>query len=277
MASQQVELEQILGFAPKRRELYLLALTHRSFVNEYKGAAPCQGGKAQHNERLELLGDSVLGLCITEHLYQSFPQRNEGVLSKLKSYIVSAESLAAAAREYQLGHLILLGKGESRDGGEDKDSILANVVEALIGACYLDQGLAQARHLVLRLLGSQLARYRDCPYSPQDAKLRLQEYVQKLYKSLPRYDTNELFAPPCGGAVHTKNEKALRPCGFESRLYINERYICNGTGPSKKQAEKQAALVAWQQIEQGLPGEADGRRAMQALPLFDEKLQGTSQ
>ena len=238
------ELERIFPFRFARPELYRLALTHSSYANEQNGSA-----KAEHNERLELLGDSVLGLCITEHLFHRFPERNEGQLSKLKSYIVSAESLAAAAREHNLSQFTLLGRGESQDGGRHKDSVLANTVEALIGASYLDRGLQQARQLVLFLLNDQLQRYQDLTYSPQDAKLQLQEYVQKYYKNMPEYRTIELFVPREGrNKAGYKNAQGLQSCGFESRLFINQEFVCSGRGNSKKQAEKQAAKQALKEI-----------------------------
>ncbi|MEM9423905.1 MAG: ribonuclease III [Spirochaetota bacterium] len=233
------ELEETLGLRIQDSALYIRALTHSSYANEQKAKA-CQ------NERLELLGDSVLGLCITEHLFRSFPEWNEGRLSKLKSYIVSAESLAEAAREYALGRFILLGKGERRDGGECKASVLANVVEALIGACYLDQGLDTARQLVLGLMGGQLERYQNDSYSPQDLKLRLQEYAQKYYKTLPEYRTVELFDVGKNGP---------RTRGFEAALYVAGDFICKGEGRSKKQAEKQAAKKALEDLMPVLPQE----------------------
>ncbi len=227
------KIESILGltFEPDKAYLYRLALSHSSYVNE-------QQNKFYNNERLEFLGDSVLDLCVTEYLYRNFPYRNEGRLSKLKSYIVSAESLAVVAREFHLGPLILLGKGESQDGGQHKDSVLANVVESLIGACYLDQGLEKSREFVLRLLNGQLQRYQNDTYLPQDAKLRLQEYVQKHYKILPQYQTEELLS----------NDKKDHSYRFESKLYINKKLIGCGLGNNKKQAEKNAASQAWTQI-----------------------------
>ena len=220
------ELEEALGFTFGEHHLYVLALTHSSFANEQKD-------KQQQNQRLELLGDSVLSLCITEYLYQRFPLRNEGQLSRLKSYIVSAESLAEAAGEYDLGRFILLSKGESQDNGRHKESILANVLEALIGACYLDQGLDKARELVLLFMRRQLELYQNQSYLPQDAKLQLQEYAQKHYKVLPQYQT------------------VPYSCGFEAKLYINGTLICSGTGSNKKQAEKQAAQWALKHIAKG--------------------------
>ena len=228
LARLDADLGFVLGYAPDQRNqanLYIQALTHSSFTNEQKG-------NASHNERLEFLGDSVLGFCITEYLYRNFPKSDEGRLSKLKSYIVSAEALAKAARAYDLGHFVLLGKGESQDNGQDKDSILANVVEALIGACYLNQGLDRARELVILFMNTQLKHYHDKEYLPQDHKLQLQEYVQKCYKVLPLYRTDKLFI---------NDKKSSHSSSFEAKLYINEQFICSGSGTSKKRAEKDAA------------------------------------
>ena len=237
------QLEWRFGFAFGNPKLYLLALTHPSYANEQKQH------KQQHNERLEFLGDSVLGLSVTAYLYGSFSHKNEGELSQLKSYIVSAESLAKVGLEHSLGPLIRLGRGESQDEGAQKDSVLANIVEALIGACYLDQGWEQAQWLVLRLLRTQLDRYRHVRQLPQAAKLQLQEYVQKNYKSLPNYQTEPTKNTPKNS--HPSDSQSVPTAqipGFEAKLYINQKYICSGQGRSKKQAETQAAEYALKQL-----------------------------
>ena len=239
------QLEWRCGFAFDNPQLYLLALTHPSYANEQKR------NRLQHNERLEFLGDSVLGLAITAHLYCSFPHKNEGELSRLKSYIVSAESLAEAGREYSLGPLIRLGRGEVQNEGAQKDSVLANAVEALFGACYLDQGWEQAQRLVLRLLRSQLDCYRDVHQLPQAAKLQLQEYVQKNYKSLPQYQTEPALVVDRSTSQNARPLQTEQILGFEAKLYINRKYVCSGQGRSKKQAEKRAAEYALKQLESG--------------------------
>ena len=243
------QLEWRFGFAFHNPKLYVLALTHPSYANEQRTK------RQQHNERLEFLGDSVLGLAVTAHLYCRFPGKNEGELSRLKSYIVSAESLAEAGREHSLGPLIQLGRGEIQDEGAQKDSVLANAVEALIGACYLDQGWEQAQRLVLWLLHSQLDCYRDVRQLPQAAKLQLQEYVQKHYKCLPQYETESALVFEKNSNMPQNIPKdSSQISGFEAKLYIKQKYICSGQGRSKKQAEKQAAEYALKQLESGCSG-----------------------
>lgn len=149
------------------------ALTHRS-------------AGTPHNERLEYLGDAVLGLVVAEYLYQRFPKLDEGALSRLRAHLVRKETLAAIARERHLGEAIRLGSGELKSGGSRRDTILANALEALLGAIFLARGLDQARAAILRLFRSRLA---DLPptESLKDPKSRLQEWLQSRSIALPEY------------------------------------------------------------------------------------------
>lgn len=149
-------------------ELLVLALTHRSFANEMGGLP--------HNERLEFLGDSVLSIVVTDHLFHRFPDKPESELAKMRAAVVSQTPLAAAARTLRLGEYILLGVGENKSGGRDKDSILSDTVEALIGATYLSNGLEKTRGAVLHVLREQLDNVAD-PKRRMDWKTPLAEAV----------------------------------------------------------------------------------------------------
>ncbi len=156
-----------------RSELVREALTHRS-------------AGTPHNERLEYLGDAVLGLVIAEYLYQRFPNLDEGDLSRLRSHLVRKETLAAIAREIHLGEVIRLGPGELKSGGFRRDTILANALEALFGAIFVSEGLERVRAAILRLFASRLAALPPTE-SLKDPKSRLQEWLQSRGIALPEY------------------------------------------------------------------------------------------
>lgn len=200
------------------------ALTHKSFAHE-SGAGP-----RRHNEKLEFLGDSVLGLIVSHHVYESYPEVTEGGLSKVKSVIVSAEVLSEKARAMDLGAALLLGKGEEHSGGRERPSILADALEALIGATYLNGGLKPARDLVLRLLKDDI----DHVFSgriEKDHKTLLQEYFQKTQRRTPQYRVVKEWGPD-----HSRM--------FEVSCSLNGEVLVTGTGRSKKEAE-QAAAHEW--------------------------------
>lgn len=174
-ADRLAALEDALGHRFADRRLLATALTHRS------------AGRP-HNERLEFLGDSLLGLIVAEALFERFAEADEGELTRLRASLVKRETLAAVAREIGLGEHIRLGEGELKSGGWRRESILANVLEALIGAAYLDAGLEAARPLVLRLFGERL-RAGPRAGAAKDPKTRLQEYLQARRLPLPSYET----------------------------------------------------------------------------------------
>lgn len=171
-----------LGYAFQQPELLVEALTHRS-------AAP------RHNERLEFLGDALLNLVMAEHLFQRYPQASEGELSRLRASLVNGETLATLARGLKLGESLRLGQGELRSGGPQRESILADALEAIFGAVYLDGGLNACRVLILHL-------YRDCldrlagAGELKDPKTRLQEYLQARQQPLPVYNVLEIRGEP---------------------------------------------------------------------------------
>lgn len=203
-------------------ELLQLALTHRSYAYE--------NGGIPHNERLEFLGDSVLGQAVTVMLYTTLPDLDEGSLAKRRASVVSTVALAEVARGIGLGAHILLGNGEERTGGRDKDSILADTMEAVFGATYLSAGPEQATSLVLRLIEPLLAdpeRYG----AAMDPKTALQELSARQGLSAPAY------AVASTGPDHDRRFTATVTAGDLS---------ATGTGTSKKTAEMAAALAAWQ-------------------------------
>ena len=217
-------LESSLSHSFSNISLLDQALVHRSYINE-NPAFPFGD-----NERMEFLGDAVLELCITDLLMKTFPDYSEGQLSKLRASVVNEQPLAELARELEIGRYILLGKGEENSGGRSKASILANTLEAVIAAVYLDGGYDRAWDAVRRLFallieeGSRNLTYRDY-------KTALQELSQNRFKEIPRYALIGEYGPD-----HDKI--------FESRLAIAEILETTGKGKSKKEAEQNAARAA---------------------------------
>ena len=205
-------------------ELLSLALTHRSWAYEH--------GQMPHNERLEFLGDSVLGQAVTVRLFTANPDLDEGALAKRRASVVSTVALAHIARGIGLGEHVLLGRGEEQTGGRDKDSILADTMEAVIGATFLSEGQDAATGLVLRLIDPLLADPERSD-ATVDPKTTLQELASQLGAAPPVYevtstgpDHNRLFVATVSAAD----------------------YSAEGTGSSKKQAEMAAALLAWREL-----------------------------
>ena len=220
-----------------------LALTHRSWAHE-NGGLPT-------NERLEFLGDSVLGLVVTEYLYRTHPDLPEGQLAKMRAATVSEPALAAAARDLGLGEFVKLGKGESITGGRDKDSILSDTMEALIGATYLTQGMEPTRTVVERLVGRFLdhARTRGAGL---DWKTSLQELTAAHGMGAPSYEVEGT------GPDHDRS--------FTASAVVDGQVLGTGTGSSKKVAEHDAAEAAYATV---LAARGDGGLA---LPGVNEAL-----
>ena len=206
-------------------QLIELALTHRSFAYE-SGGIPT-------NERLEFLGDSVLGIVITDNLYRAHPDLPEGQLAKMRSAVVNARALAVVARELHLGDYLRLGKGEEATGGRDKSSILADTVEAVIGAIYLSCGLDDARTYVLNHFQEQLLEARTLG-AGLDWKTSLQELTAELGVGVPTYSITEQ------GPDHAKE--------FYAQVVLGERLYGHGTGSNKKEAEQIAASSAYTEL-----------------------------
>lgn len=202
-------------------ELLRLALTHRSFANE--------NDNLPDNERLEFLGDAVLGLSVAEQLYRQFPDRSESDISKMRAGVVNSHALASVARELDMGRYILLGRGEMRTGGEDKTSILEDTVEAILGAIYLHHGFEVARATVLRIFSSRIT---EAPTTglTMDWKTVLLEALSEQSLPAPEYETSAT------GPAHDQE--------FHSVLTVEGRLTAKGTGHTKKEAEHAAARAA---------------------------------
>ena len=222
---QQVsEFEQRIGYTFAERELLRRALTHKSYSHEAKDL------EVRHNETFEFLGDSVLGFVIGDMLFRHFPTLDEGALSKMKAFLVSAPSLAAKARHYGMGEVILLGVGEEKTGGRKKDSLLANLFEAMIAGIYLDGGVEAARQLIGRAFQQDIADIDQQDLLFQDYKTALQELAQGKGLSLPDYNVVAEVGPD------------------HDKIFIVEvkvgRLLARGEGSSKKEAQQQAARQA---------------------------------
>jgi len=216
--------EERIGYRFTRGELLTRALTHKSFAHEAKN------GDVRDNETFEFLGDSVLGFVIGDLLFQRFPKLDEGALSKIKAYLVSATSLASKAREYGMGDVIYLGVGEEKSGGRKKDSLLANLFEAVIAAIYLDAGIEPARALIERSFRDDIERIDADDLLFHDYKTALQELAQGKGLPLPEYTVIGEVGPD-----HDKRFIVEVKVGSLTR---------RGEGTSKKEAQQQAAKHA---------------------------------
>ena len=217
----QNELQKILGVPFQRQELLTQALTHSSYANENPGIAPAS------NERLEFLGDAILGLIVAENLFRDFPGMAEGEMTRLRSILVKQETLARVAESIKLGNYLYLGKGEESSGGKDKPANLARALEALIAAVYLDHGLAVTEQLVLEILDTELLKtlYQGTII---DYKSQLQELLQAKTQQTPVYNLIETSGPD-----HDKK--------FVVGVYLGETLVAKGKGSSKREAEEAAA------------------------------------
>lgn len=220
------KLEQTLGYTYRDRKLAETALSHSSYANErYRDSLLSY-------ERLEFLGDSILGFLTAEYLYTTFPTKPEGELTRIRAELVCESNLAAVARELHLGEALLLGVGEEQTGGRDRTAILADVVEALIAAAYLDGGMDAAKGIVTRHI---LPRLRDAIHS-HDYKTEFQELVQQHKNQTIAY---ELLSE--SGPDHCKE--------FSVRVLLNGREFGVGSGTSKKRAEQMAASRAIEKLK----------------------------
>jgi len=201
------------------------ALTHRSYAYEHGGLPT--------NERLEFLGDSVLGLVVTDSLYRTFPDLPEGQLAKLRAAVVNARTLAAIGRDLGIGPALRLGRGEEATGGRDKSSILADTVEALIGAVFVEHGIEVATRIVHRLVDAHVEISASLG-AALDWKTSLQELTATLALGVPHYVVTE------DGPDHAKT--------FEARVALGDALFGFGTGGSKKAAEQAAAATAYEEL-----------------------------
>ncbi|MCL2888624.1 MAG: ribonuclease III [Elusimicrobia bacterium] len=212
------DIEKIINYTFVDKELIKEALTHKSYAGEQR--------RVKHNERLEFLGDSVLGLAAADHIYRCRPGVEEGVLSKVKSSVVSRKNLFLWASAMGLGKFLNLGAGEEATGGRERESILSNAMEALIGAVYLDGGYAEAKRIVDGLIAAH-----EGEEPGADWKSKLQEYAQKNYKTVPRYEIVQTVGP--------EHEKI-----FTVSVSAGKKELARGKGKNKKLAEQDAAKNA---------------------------------
>ena len=220
-------LERTIGVRFTDGSIRDVALTHRSFAFEQD--------LELNNERLEFLGDAVLGLVVTDLAYREFPDLAEGELAKLRAAIVNMGALADVARDLRLGEIVRLGKGEESSGGREKSSILADALEAILGAVYLDLGLETARRIIERLFRPRMVAYVRGE-GERDYKTILQEIASQDLRSLPEYRLVER------GPDHDKE--------FTATVYLGGKPYGTGIGRSKKEAEQQAAHQAYLKLSE---------------------------
>ena len=209
------QIEHILGYCFKDKKLIKEALTHKSFAGEHRSS--------RHNERLEFLGDSILGAIVADYIYNQCPHDEEGVLSKIKANLVSRRNLYLWGKQLNLGTQMLLGHGELATGGRERDSIISNAVEAVIGAIYLDGGYPAAQAFILPWVKTQ-----QLTQDRRDFKSVLQELLQKKEPQPPTYEVVQTVGP--------EHDKI-----FTVQVSLNGRILGTGKGHNKKQAEQQAA------------------------------------
>ncbi|MBN2186060.1 MAG: ribonuclease III [Dehalococcoidia bacterium] len=220
------DCQKALGISFNDELLLKKAFVHSSYLNENPNFILCS------NERLEFLGDAILGFVVAESIYSEFPELPEGELTRIRSSLVCGETLAQVASLLKLGDWLLLGEGEDASGGRMRQSNLANAVEALIGAIYLDQGLVEAKEFIFRQLEPMLERIKTGEAIP-NYKALLQELSQKIKKATPLYHLVAATGPD-----HNKQ--------FTVEVLIEGEVLGRGTGKNKKAAETEAARLAWE-------------------------------
>jgi ribonuclease III len=223
------EFPQRLGYAFRDLDLLERALTHKSYSNENREV------RSPNNERLEFLGDAVLGFVVGEMIYRSFPNLQEGALSKIKAHLVSATMLAAKGRALEIGRFLRMGAGEARSGGAEKLSLLADAFEAVVAAIYLDGGLPATEAFVRRVFDAEVSGIDIGDLSFHDYKTTLQETAQGLGLPLPEYRVVEESGPD--------HEKA-----FLVELLWDGEAFAYGRGPSKREAQRKAAKDALKKL-----------------------------
>jgi ribonuclease-3 len=208
--------------------LYELALTHRSYANE--------NGLTEHNERLEFLGDAILGAIVADVVYTRYPGLTEGEMTRMRISVVNTQALAELARELGLGERILMGKGEQSSGGREKSSLLADTLEAVIGAVYLERGMEGLRKYLDPILEQRLDDVMAGSV-PNDTKTLLQELVMRETSELPTYRIS------ASGPDHDRR--------YSAHVYVSDELYGSGNGRSKKEAEQSAAREALERFERG--------------------------
>jgi ribonuclease-3 len=218
------EFEQLIGVKFKNPAILQQAFTHRSYLNENKSL------KIGHNERLEFLGDAVLELVITHYLYEEYAEKNEGDMTSIRSALVNAQTCAKVATDLRVNDFLLLSKGEAKDTGRARQYILANALEAIIGAIYIDSGYDEAKNFILKYIAPMTeAIVKEELWI--DAKSKFQEKAQDIVGVTPAYKTLKEIGPD-----HDKK--------FTVGVFLNEKMVAEGEGDSKQDAEQSAARNA---------------------------------
>jgi ribonuclease-3 len=228
-------LESTLGYNFRNRALLERAMTHRSWAHEQVAPGNEEQARQLHNEALEFLGDSVLGLIVADYLCRAHPEVTEGELSRMKHRLVSAPTLARASLRLNLGDFLRFGRGEEKSGGRNKDALLADVLEAITGAIFLDGGLPAATDFVLRAIGNEMQSANPTSAAEADFKTMLQEKLQAERRPAPRYKVVETLGPP-----HRRT--------FRVEVGWDEGSV-SGEGRSIKGAEVAAAKLALEAME----------------------------
>ena len=223
------DLETLIGYQFKNKQLLKRALSHTSYCNEVKSAG-------ESNERLEFLGDSVLSVVVAEYLFSNYKKQQEGDLTKLRASLVCEKALAVFAKKIELGRFIMLGRGEQQNGGNERPSILSDAFEALLAAMYLDGGMEVVKSFILKFVEEELERM-DNVGSFRDYKTQLQEIIQRN-----REEELQYILAGEEGPDHDKS--------FTVEVRLNSNVIGVGVGHSKKQAEQLAAKQALQLMGQ---------------------------
>ncbi len=219
-----MDLEKRIGVVFKNKDLLKEALTHRSYLNEHPE------WELPHNERLEFLGDAVLELVVTEYLYNRFPDKPEGQLTMLRAALVNYQFLSKITAEFDLDGAMLMSRGERADNSKAREVILANAIESLIGAIYLDQGFEMAKNFIHRFVIEYLPQILETK-SYKDAKSELQEIVQEKLRVTPSYKVLSEIGP-----AHKRT--------FKIGVYFGDKLVASGEGSSKQEAEIEAAREA---------------------------------
>ncbi|MBI9105497.1 MAG: ribonuclease III [Spirochaetales bacterium] len=219
--------EKHAGIRFRKTDFLNLAFSHRSFSNE-------TSSDIDNNEKLEFLGDSVLGVVVSDYLFRIMSGQPEGDLARIKSFVVSEDSLAGIAKSIKVDNYILIGKGEEYSGGRTKKAILADCMEAIIGAYYLDSGFKNVQNFILKYLIPEINKVMENKHR-KDYKTLLQEYVQKQYKSYPRYNLVKKTGPD-----HDRT--------FWIEVKVKNESYGPGKGKNKKEAEQQAAGIAYREL-----------------------------
>ncbi len=219
--------EKNAGIRFRKLDFLNLAFSHRSFANESKD-------NFDNNEKLEFLGDSVLGLVVSEYLYRKLVDKNEGDLARIKSFVVSEDTLAEIARDLKIDNFILIGKGEEYSGGRKKKAILADCLEAIIGSYFIDSGFQSTKKFILKFIVPEINKVIENKHK-KDYKTLLQEFSQKNFKTYPKYTLIKKSGPD-----HDRT--------FWIDVVLNGKHYGPGTGKNKKEAEQKAACIAYKSL-----------------------------